>query len=78
MEFSAADELKKRKYILPIRKLVEIYEDLILRVAPCWLATPSVVSSIFPLKKDFFDYVIFDEASQATVEESLPSLYKYS
>lgn len=39
---------------------------------------PSTVSSIFTLKKDIFDLIIFDEASQSPVADSLTSLYRAS
>ena len=68
------DELNKKRHVLPIKRLFERYESIILKIAPCWLATPAAVSSIFPLKRTLFDYVIFDEASQCSVEKSLPSL----
>jgi hypothetical protein len=68
------DELNKKRHVLPIRRLVDSYEDIILKIAPCWLATPSAVSSIFPLKRTLFDYIIFDEASQCSVEKSLTIL----
>ncbi|MDN4601620.1 AAA domain-containing protein [Paenibacillus sp. F6_3S_P_1C] len=34
------------------------------------------MSSIFPLQEGMFDIVIFDEASQLTVESSMPSVYR--
>src|SRR5919106_709058 len=58
------DELNRKRHVLPIKKLFERHEGIMLRIAPCWLATPSAVSSIFPLKRNIFDYIIFDEASQ--------------
>lgn len=35
-----------------------------------------MVSEILPFEKEFFDIVIFDEASQMFVEKSLPSIYR--
>jgi very-short-patch-repair endonuclease len=70
------DELNKKRHILSIRKLVEKYDSIILRIAPCWLATPEAVSSIFPLRRDLFDFVIFDEASQSEVQTSITALYR--
>jgi superfamily I DNA and/or RNA helicase/very-short-patch-repair endonuclease len=67
-------ELNQRRHVLPIRKLVEKYESIILKIAPCWLATPPAVSAIFPIKRSIFDYIIFDEASQSNVANSLPAL----
>jgi very-short-patch-repair endonuclease len=70
------DELNRKRHVLPIKKLFEKYEGIMLRIAPCWLATPSAVSSIFPLKRNIFDYIIFDEASQSRVAQSLAALYR--
>jgi hypothetical protein len=70
------DELNRKRHVLPIKKLFERYEGIMLRIAPCWLATPSAVSSIFPLKRNIFDYIIFDEASQSRVAQSLAALYR--
>jgi very-short-patch-repair endonuclease len=41
-----------------------------------WLASPEIVSSIFPLQEGLFDLVIFDEASQCTVESGIPAVYR--
>jgi very-short-patch-repair endonuclease len=73
-----ADDLDKRRRSLPVRKLIEKYESIMFDLAPCWLASPEAVSSIFPLRRNLFDYVIFDEASQSAVERSLTSLYRGS
>ena len=70
------DELNRKRHVLPIKKLFERHEGIMLRIAPCWLATPSAVSSIFPLKRNIFDYIIFDEASQSRVAQSLAALYR--
>ena len=43
---------------------------------PIWLTTPDIACSIFPLKKDLFDIVIFDEASQCKTEEAFPVIYR--
>src|SRR5437764_6717230 len=42
---------------------------------PVWLASHEIVSSIFPLREGLFDVVIFDEASQCTVESGNPAVY---
>ncbi|MBD8528475.1 MULTISPECIES: AAA domain-containing protein [unclassified Massilia] len=41
---------------------------------PVWLMSPLSVSDTLPLAADLFDVVIFDEASQIPVEESVPAL----
>ena len=38
--------------------------------------TPQAVSEIFPLERGLFDLIVYDEASQCPVEESIPSLYR--
>ncbi len=72
------DEVQRKRHVLPVRKLFEKYGSLIFKIAPCWLATPEAVSSIFPLQRKLFDLVIFDEASQSAVERSITALYRGS
>ena len=43
---------------------------------PIWLLTPDVASAILPCSGDLFDLVIFDEASQMFVENSIGVLYR--
>jgi primosomal replication protein N'' len=48
----------------------------LLEMRPCWLANPTAVSQVFPLKAGLFDLVIFDEASQCPIEQALPAIYR--
>ena len=41
---------------------------------PVWLMSPLSVSDTLPMGATYFDVVIFDEASQITLEEAVPSL----
>ena len=50
----------------------QVIEDL----KPIWLMSPLSVSDTLPLEPDYFDVVIFDEASQVPVEEAIPALYR--
>ena len=43
---------------------------------PIWLMSPLSVSDTIPLDEMEFDAVIFDEASQIVIEESIPTLYR--
>ena len=63
---------KKRK-IWPIRRLVSQFDDELMRIMPCWMASPEAVSAIFPMR-ELFDIVIFDEASQCFVEKGIPAI----
>ncbi|MBL8898329.1 MAG: DUF4011 domain-containing protein [Planctomycetes bacterium] len=43
---------------------------------PVWLMSPLSVSDTLPLDHQVFDVVIFDEASQIPLEESVPTLFR--
>jgi len=45
-------------------------------IKPVWLMSPYSVSDSLPLDDTHFDVVIFDEASQITLEEGVPALYR--
>lgn len=69
-------EIQKQRGLRPIRVMFEYFDELLLRLFPCWLLSPEVVSTIFPLKRDLFDLVVFDEASQIFIENALPTIYR--
>lgn len=71
-----AAELKRKRKTKPVRQLFERYAENFFKIAPCWLASPESVSKVFPLKRDLFDLIIVDEASQLSVERALPFLYR--
>jgi len=49
---------------------------VMLDLKPVWLMSPLSVSDTLPLDTSHFDVVIFDEASQIPLEESIPSLFR--
>jgi hypothetical protein len=60
-----------------IRELVsgdtgEVIKDL----KPVWLMSPLSVSDTLPMDAAHFDVVIFDEASQITLEEAVPAVFR--
>ncbi len=70
-------QVTKKRRIWPLRKVIEEFaHDGLLDVLPVWLTSPETVSSIFPLEEGLFDLVIFDEASQCTVESSIAAIYR--
>ncbi|MFA6420452.1 MAG: AAA domain-containing protein [archaeon] len=72
-----AHEVNKKRRRLTIRELFEKFEAVgLLELFPCWMCSPETVSSIFPLKKNLFDIIIFDEASQCRIEKSVPALIR--
>ena len=50
----------------------EVIKDL----KPVWLMSPLSVSDTLPMDAAYFDVVIFDEASQITLEEAVPSVFR--
>ena len=68
--------INKQENMWNIRRTMEFFSDYLLRLFPCWLMSPENVSSIMPLKRDLFDVVIFDEASQIFIENSIPAIYR--
>ena len=69
-------QISKDKKLWPIRQTMEKYSEFILPLFPCFLLSPENVSAILPLKKNMFDLVIFDEASQVFIESTIPAIYR--
>ena len=69
-------QISKKQKFWPIRKTMEVYGDFLLKLFPCWLLSPENVSSLLPLTKNLFDIVIFDEASQVFIENTIPTIYR--
>lgn len=70
-------QVSKKRQIWPLRRLVRHFSQSgLLDLIPVWLTSPETLSSIFPLEQDLFDVVIFDEASQCTVENGIPAAYR--
>lgn len=69
-------QISKKQNFWPIRKTMEVYGDYIFKLFPCWLLSPENVSTILPLQKNMFDVVLFDEASQVFIENTIPSIFR--
>jgi predicted DNA-binding WGR domain protein len=60
-----------------IRDLISGETGLVVSdLKPVWLMSPLSVSDTLPLDENPFDVVIFDEASQVTLEEAIPAIYR--
>ncbi|MER2996191.1 AAA domain-containing protein [Pontibacter populi] len=68
-------QVSKKRSLYPIRKLFSLFQDEILSLVPCWLASPETVSAVLPLER-CFDVVIFDEASQCFAETGIPAMLR--
>ncbi len=69
-------QITKQQGLMPIRNMMELYSDYLLKLFPCWLLSPESVSTIFPLKRNMFDLILFDEASQVFIENTIPTIYR--
>jgi predicted DNA-binding WGR domain protein/DNA polymerase III delta prime subunit len=70
-------EFGKSMRFKSIRELSAKESGLVLKdIKPVWLMSPLSVSDSLPVDVNYFDVVIFDEASQITLEEGIPALYR--
>ena len=69
-------DLCNRARKMSVNKFAQTYSLELFDSINIWLMTPEVVAELLPFKKDLFDIVIFDEASQLYVERSMPAIYR--
>ncbi|KEY19110.1 AAA domain-containing protein [Kaistella antarctica] len=79
-DITVANLYNKRSSInhtrLTLRQIAQKDTDLFTTFFPIILTTPDVCSNLFQNKNFYFDYVVFDEASQLKLEDNLPALLK--
>lgn len=74
-----AKESSKLRRVLSPREIMEKGAlKTMLQLKPCWLMSPLSISQLLPLDSGLFDVIIFDEASQVTVEDAIPSIFRAS
>ncbi|HPS17635.1 MAG TPA: AAA domain-containing protein [Bacteroidales bacterium] len=71
--FSFKNHNNKKK---TLRQIIDIDFELFTDIFPVLLVNPSVCSSLFKLKENLFDVVIFDEASQLRIEDTFCALIR--
>jgi predicted DNA-binding WGR domain protein/DNA polymerase III delta prime subunit len=70
-------EMSKSMRYKSIREMASDQSGKVLKdIKPVWLMSPLSVSDSLPLDPGYFDVVIFDEASQITLEEGIPALFR--
>lgn len=70
-------EFAKSRNQITIRSLIASdAKEWVQLLIPIWLATPNQVADHFPLEKELFDLVLFDEASQLPLPNALGSLFR--
>jgi very-short-patch-repair endonuclease len=67
-------EIQKKARHLPVRRLVELLPNVLPRLKPCFLMSPLSVAQYLDPKYEKFDLVIFDEASQIPVWDSVGAI----
>lgn len=71
------NEFGKQMRYKAIRELATGHGGQIIQdMKPVWLMSPLSVSDALPISSSFFDVVIFDEASQITLEEGIPPVFR--
>ncbi len=62
---------------LPFREVVRRAPNVVTAVKPCWMASPLAVSQLLGgTQSQYFDVVIFDEASQVLPEDAITSILR--
>lgn len=69
-------EAAKKTRHRPIRRLLSEAPDVLTALFPCFMASPLSVSQLLSADRRYFDYVIFDEASQVLPEDAVTSLMR--
>ncbi len=69
-------EASKQRNVMPLRAFVrKFWNEGLMDVLPVWLLSPETAAVLFP-RQAVFDLVVFDEASQCTVENGFPVLIR--
>jgi very-short-patch-repair endonuclease len=71
-------EAARKARHLPFRKLLAQAPEVLTALRPCWFASPLSVSELMPAARQYFDIVLFDEASQVLPEDAVPALLRAS
>jgi very-short-patch-repair endonuclease len=66
---------RKRKH-LSVRQLFSGATEVMTALKPCWAMSPLVVSQLLPAERQYFDVVVFDEASQVRPAEAIPAILR--
>lgn len=71
-------EMGKKRKIKPIRRILTETSDIISYIKPCFMMSPLSIAQYLDPKiyESYFDYVIFDEASQVKIEDSIGAMLR--
>lgn len=71
-------EMQKKRRLLPVRRLLERAGPIIQAIKPVFMMSPMSVATFLPPGKLNFDLVIFDEASQVPIPDSIGAMLRGS
>ena len=71
-------EIGKKRRNIPIRQLLQKTGNIISKIKPCFMMSPLSVANFLDPKiyNNYFDYVIFDEASQIKTEDVIGIFFR--
>ena len=71
-------EMNKKRNHKSIRQILRECPDIVTDIKPCFLMSPLSIAQYLDTKKfeSYFDYVIFDEASQVKIEDAIGALLR--
>ena len=72
------NEINKKRRNIPIRQLLKKTGNIITKIKPCFMMSPLSVANYLDSKcyNNYFDYVIFDEASQIKIEDVIGIFFR--
>ncbi|MBN2152713.1 MAG: DUF3320 domain-containing protein [Candidatus Lokiarchaeota archaeon] len=71
-------ESRKKRNVKPIRQILSATKNITAALAPCFMMSPLSVAAYLPIEAfdQFFDVVIFDEASQVCPEDAIGAILR--
>ena len=71
-------ELKKKRNVKPLRYSFKEAKEFISQLKPCFMMSPLAIANFLPIEQynNYFDVVIFDEASQVTPEDAIGAILR--
>ncbi|MGL4669166.1 MAG: DUF4011 domain-containing protein [Methanobacteriaceae archaeon] len=71
-------EINKKRKIKPIRRILNECSKVIRDIKPCFMMSPLSIAQFLDPKtyESYFDYIIFDEASQVKSEDALGAMLR--
>lgn len=69
-------EAKKRRNILPVRRLMRRTPEALQRVKPCFMMSPLSVAQFLDADSIHFDLLVFDEASQIPPADAIGAIIR--